>query len=76
MRQLQEDNAEHKKEIEDLSRAITKLTNQIRELMNRKSGDDSDKENETPKKRRKPAGTFEWKPCIRFNHTWPPAKKV
>ena len=32
MRQLCEDNAAHKKEIEDLSRAVKKLTEQIREL--------------------------------------------
>ena len=43
--------------------------------MNRKTGDDSDKENETPKKRRKPAGTFEWKPGMRFNKKWERAKK-
>ena len=34
MRQLREDNAARKKEIEDLSRAINELTKQIRELKN------------------------------------------
>ena len=32
VRQLREDNAAHKKEIEDLSQAINKLTEQIHEL--------------------------------------------
>ena len=61
--------AEHKKEIEELSQEIKKLTNQIRELMNKQSGNDSDKENETPKKRKRPAATtVEWKPGMKFNH--------
>ena len=69
--------AEHKKEIEVLSREIKKLANQIRELTNKQSGDDSDKENVTPKKQRKPtATTVEWKPGLKFNHKWDRAKKA
>ena len=60
-----------------LSREIKKLANQIRELTNKQSGDDSDKENVTPKKRRKPAATtVEWKPGLEFNHKWDRAKKA
>ena len=46
MRQLREDNVAHKKEIEDLSRAINKLTEQIRELKSVQEA--ANKENQPP----------------------------
>ena len=46
LRQLCEDNAAHKKEIDDLSRAINKLTKQIRELKNVQAA--TNKENQPP----------------------------
>ena len=48
MRQLREDNATHKKDIEDLSRAINELTEQIRELKNLNSAATENKENKQP----------------------------
>ena len=75
MRQLRDDNAVHKKEIEELSRAITELTKQIRELKELKGDEDGDKENQSPKKRARANETFEWKAGMKFNHKWPPKKK-
>ena len=74
MRQLREDNAAHKKEIEDLSRAIIELTKQIRELKDVQAVDKENKKpTASPLKRKK--AELEWKPGLKFNKNWNLAKK-
>ena len=74
MRQLREDNAAHKKEIEDLSRAINELTKQIRELKNVQAADKENQQpNTSPLKRKK--AELEWKPGLKFNENRDLAKK-
>ena len=75
MRQLREDNAAHKKGIEDLSRAIHKLTEQIREL--KSVQETANKENqplEASPLRRKRA-EMKWTPGLEFNKNWSRGKK-
>ena len=75
MRQLREDNAAHKKEIEDLSRAINKLTEQIRELKSVQEA--ANKENQPPEgspiKRKRTE--MKWTPGLKFNPSWNRGKK-
>ena len=70
MRQLREDNAAHKKEIEDLSRAINKLTEQIRKLKSVQEA--ANKENQQPETsplKRKRA-EMKWTPGLESNKNW------
>ena len=70
MRQLCEDNAAHEKEIEDLSRAINKLTEQICELKSMQEA--ANKENQSPEAsplKRKRA-KMKWTPGLEFNKNW------
>ena len=75
MRQLRDDNASHKKEIADLSGAINKLTEQIREL--KRAQEEANKENQPPKaspaKRKKVE--MKWTPGLEFNPKWNRNKK-
>lgn len=74
MRQLRDDNAAHKKEIEALSTAINELTKQIRELKVVQAAEN--KENQqpgvSPLKRKK---ILEWTPGLKFNKNWNRNKK-
>ena len=75
MRHLREDNSAHKKEIEDLSRAINKLTEKIRELKNVQEA--ANKENQPPEAfplKRKRA-EMKWAPGLEFNKNWSRGKK-
>ena len=72
MRQLREDNAAHKKEIEDLLRAINDLTKQIRELKNLQEKENQ-QPNTSPLKRKR--ATLEWTPGLKFNKSWSRGKK-
>ena len=74
MRELREDNAAHKKEIEDLSRAINEPTKQIRELKNDQVAEKENQQpNTSPLKRKK--AEMKWKPGLKFNKNWGRAKK-
>ena len=73
IRQLRDD---HKKEIEELFRAITDLTKQVKELKVLKSStskaDENSNPNSPPKKRKV---LLEWKPGLKLDKTWNGRKK-
>ena len=73
IRQLRDD---HKKEIEELFRAITDLTKQVKELKvlkaNTNKADENTHPNSPPKKRK---DLLVWKPGLKLDKTWSGKKK-